>query len=318
MSFSSPASSVQTGRLEATNTHSNGNARRTARSPLLDVQDSLSTQAALSSGPSLFSAPSLSSPEGVKFTECGFIETMDQIHDTGNQLLGAFRRTIEQSTHKLKELSLENAKKLKEAAERTQESGVWGMLKKIGSCILAAISIVLGITLTASGAGTLVGAALIASGVISIANFAMTEAGGWDWIAKRIANDNEDLRHKIAFWVPTVVGCIAAVVGVAGSVGSLAWGGLNLAQKAILIVQTAFGLYDGVTTIGKGVSDARLIWTQADLQEIHLKTAIERFLVEDVSTWIKTFIQELYQAQEKAEQIIQLCIQANQKAIHQA
>ncbi len=261
----------------------------------------------------LFSPPTLPSPD--RFNEHSFINVMNEIHNVGEDLLKAFRHAIVSSTQKIKELSLENAQKLKEAAARAQENGVWSLLKKIGSCILSAFSIVFGIALTASGGGTLIGAALIASGIMSIANFAMTESGSWDWIAKKLAHDNEELQRKLAFWLPTAVGGISSLCSIAGSIGGTIWGGLNLAQQGFAVLQQTLGIYQLVTTVGKGISDTKLLLTQADLEEVSSKISLEKFISEDVSLWIKHCMQYLKELQKQAEKQIQLCIAANQKAI---
>ena len=124
----------------------------------------------------------------------------------GNEILETLSLRVSQIKEKINEITTELTKKLKEAAERAQESVFWSLLKKVATCLLSAVSIVLGISLVASGGGALVGGAMIASGILSLANFALSESGLWDTIAQQLSRGNEDLKRKLQIILPPVWG----------------------------------------------------------------------------------------------------------------
>ncbi len=299
-----------------------------AETPLLAGKKAASTSSQVESASSsheemthssgaIFSPPVLSPPKTTKCVDIRFIEAVNDIYVAGQGMMDCFLQNLDQSAAKLKELSFANAEKLKEAAKRSQENGVWSLLTKIGQCLLSALSFVIGVSLVATGAGAVIGSIMIASSIINIASFAMTEAHGWDWIAKKFASD-EEKQKKIAFWLPTAIGIINAVVGVAGAAGGALWAQLNLVQKAIIVLQSALGLYNGVTTIGKGVSDSQVILAQADLLSIQKDMTLGRYVIENTSTGLTAIVSHMRQLQDKAAEIVALSVQNFERALYRA
>lgn len=268
----------------------------------------------------LFSPPKLTHPraiartENTSCTEFALIRALGDLHETGQSLIGSFTHSIQEGSTRLRQLSMENIQKLKEAAERTKENGFWSFLQKIGECILAAISTVLGITLVATGAGAVVGGVMIAAGILTLTNFAMRETGSWDWVAKQLAKDRET-QDKLAFYLPLGVGLIAAVLGIGGSLASALWSSLNFAQQALSIAQAAMGVYQGVTSIGKGVTQARVLWTQAELTKIESENTLGRIAFERDTNLLRQIVKKLESAQQTAEQIISLAVDSYRKTV---
>jgi hypothetical protein len=196
------------------------------------------------------------------------IEQLIELENIGGRLNDTSSSMLDEKHLELNRLSKEQAEKLAEKAKQTQKAGVWELLKKIGSCILAAVSFVLGVSLIATGGGTIIGGLLIASGVLSIVNLVMTETDAWDWVAKKLAGENEELKKKLAAILPTAVGVVTAIMGIAGTAATLAWSSIDWAKKIIVIAQGASSLVQGVTSIGKGVSEAKVYWTDAEITEL--------------------------------------------------
>lgn len=271
--------------------------------------DVVTTAVASSAAAPLFVPPKLTPPSRVSYSEFSLIHVFDEMHASGKTMLASFTSSISQGSAKLRQLLLENIEKLKEAAKKAQENGFWSMLQKIGECILAAISTILGITLVATGAGAIVGGVLIAAGILTITNFAMRETGSWDWAAKKLSNDKEQ-QKKLAIYLPLGVGLVAAVLGLGGSIATALWTSLNMAQQALSIGQAALGIYQGFTTVGKGITDAKVLWTQADLIDIEKRTTLERLSFERNSSAMHQMIQVFENAQQSAEQVIDLAAKA--------
>ncbi len=275
------------------------------------VCHSASTQPSATSA--LFSPPQLTLPREVRYNERRLIEVLDEIHFSGEELMSSFTKGLNAGSARLRQLSFENMEKLREAAEKTQESGFWSLLQKIGECILAAISAVLGITLVGTAGGTAIGAVLIASGILTLSNFALRETGSWDYIAKKLSHDKEQ-QKKLATYLPVGMGLLAAVLGLGGSAATALWTTLSLTQKALTITQTTLGIYQGYVTAGKGFSEVKALWIQGELIEIETETTRERICFERDSSSMKSLLKILENTQQTAEQVIDLASQAVRKS----
>ncbi len=237
-----------------------------------------------------------------------FGEFADDVLKTLGVRLDAFRMHLQTITS-------ENMEKLKEAAENAKSADFWSLLKKVANSLLSALSIVVGVSLIATGAGSLVGGAMIASGIFSIANMLMSEAETWDWLAKKLSNEDENRRKMLAMFLPIGFGVVTCGIGLFGAAGAFAWSGINMIDKSILVAQAALAIFDGGTTIGKGYADAKLIWTQADLTKTKALTTIERQKIENATKSVETVLDGLNMAHEKSAQFVQLAVRANQAVV---
>ena len=243
------------------------------------------------------------------------LATTEETRTLGNQLLDTFSLRMQGVRSKIQELSAENIQKLKESAERASTSSFWSVLKKIATALLSAISIVFGVSLLAGGGSAFIGGAMITSGILSLANFAMTETGSWDWVSLQLSNGNEEDRKKMAWILPMAVGIIAGGIGLVGSVQGIVSGAIQFADKAILIAQSAFAIFDGVTTFGKGVADARLQWTQADLSLIQGNLTAERIYFDSIIKEIESSMNGFKAFQAMAKKTIQNITDSNVKLV---
>ena len=265
----------------------------------------------------LFSPPKLTHPSHITYSEYGLIHALDALHTCGESLIKSFTTSLSQGSAKLKTLSLENIEKLKEAAKSAQSSEFWSFLQKIGECILAAITTVLGITLVATGAGAIIGGVMIAAGILTLTNFAMRETGSWDSVAKQLSDDKENQKN-IAFYLPLGMGLLAAVLGIGGSVATALYTTLNVAGQAVTVLQAAASIYQGITTVGHGVTEGQVLWTQADLTKIGTETTLTRVRFERNSSTLRQMVKILENTKLSAEQVISLSTEAIKKSRIQA
>ena len=177
---------------------------------------------------------------------------------------------------------------------------------------------VFGISLIATGGGALIGGAMIASGILSLSNFALSETEAWDWVAKQLSNDNEERQKMLAMILPSAIGILAGGIGLVGSVQGIVTGSLQFAEKAIYVAQTALAMFDGITTFGKGYANAHLIWTQADLSKIQADLTVERTHFDAVMREIETSMNDFKAVKAKTKKTIQTLSQSNVQLVRQA
>lgn len=235
----------------------------------------------------------------------------EETRNLGNFLIDTLGVRLKTIKSDIQAISNEHIQKLKEAAERAQSSDWWSVLKKIATCLLSAVSLVFGIALVGTGGGALIGGAMIASGVLSLANFALSETGSWDWISKALSNDNEELQKNLKMILPAAFGVLAAGMGIVGSGYSLATGAVQFAEKAAFIAQTALSIFNSVTIFGKGQADAQLLWTQADLTSIqgHLTAARTKF--DSTMHEIEGCLKDISAFKSKAKKAVQMLANSN-------
>jgi arginine/ornithine N-succinyltransferase beta subunit len=150
-----------------------------------------------------------------------------------------------------------------------------------------------------------------------LANFALAELGTWDWIADHLAQGNEEQKRKILMYLPGAIGLLAGAMALVGSVHGIATGALNFAEKALFVAQSFLAIFDGVTTFGKGIADARRIWTQADLSEIQARLVVNQedfnITLEDV----KSSMNDFGDVHKKTKKTIEAIIQSNTQLVRQ-
>jgi hypothetical protein len=254
---------------------------------------------------------------GLPLSDYRLIAAAEESRELGNHLIDTLGVRLAAVKTQIREISAENMQKLKETAERANSSLWWSTLKKFATALLSTFSIIWGTALVASGGGALIGGAMIASGILSLANFALTEAGTWDWVAKQLSNDDEEYRKKLAWILPAAIGVAAGAVGLVGSAYSLGTGAIQFAEKAVYIAQSALALFDGLTTIGKGQADARLLWTQADLKHIEAKLTVERTNFDSVMREIEGSLNDFRAVKQKTKKTIQIISQSNSQLMKQ-
>lgn len=250
--------------------------------------------------------PTLTTPADYRL-----LAILNSYENLGQKTLSFFSTALNAAqtelTHAIEELSA----KFKAAAEKARQRGVWTYLQEIATAALAALSGFVGITLIASGGSILMGSALIFSALVSILNMILTKTGGWDKFAEMLAKDNEDLRHALQRFIPLVVGILGSVVGAAGSISTLLSSSLNLGSQALVILQSALGIFQAGTTIGKGNSDAQVIWANADILSAEMKKKLQELALDGLMQGIQGFFDTMNNIHAQARRIISLSSNTN-------
>jgi hypothetical protein len=245
-------------------------------------------------------------------SELKFIAAMSTFRSIGDEIVNTVADRLDLFKIKLQNLSAEAVQKVREAAERASDVGFWALLKKIATCLVAALSIFVGGALISTGASPLVGGAMIGSGLLSITNFTFSEAGIWDWVAKKLASEDEERRNQIATLLPTILGISSALIGIFGVTGATMLTGVQWMDKAIFIAQAALATFQGVAIFGKGMADSRLTEAKANLSETNAALTIARSDSETMSDTLSDFLEGLSHMQRSASQFVQLALRSNE------
>jgi hypothetical protein len=240
---------------------------------------------------------------------------METFRGFGDDMLRTFSIRLSAFREQIQDISKENIQKLKESAERTQTSDTWSLLKKIATSLLSALSIVLGTSVLIAGGPLIVGGAMIVSGILAIANTLMTETGAWNWVAKQLVQHSEEWQNRIALMLPIAVGILTWGIGLLGSGAVLAESGVDFWSKATLIAQTAFATFEGITAIGKGVADGRLVWSQADLIKLKSQMSIVSKQLDQSTKSIEAMFDGLNTHLDKARLFVKMAIRSNQAVV---
>ncbi len=257
-------------------------------------------------------------PRHSSLSEYRLLAVTSDTQTLGGAILDTLSYRLQGAKDKIREVSSENMAKLREAAKRASKSDFWSVLKKIATSLLSALSAVFGITILATGGSALVGGAMIASGILSLANFALSELGTWDWIADYIAQDNEDLKKKLAIALPLSVGIVAAGIGLVGTVNGVATGAFNLAEKILSSAHTVVSVSHSVATFAKANADANLIKIQADLKAIQALFTVEQENFTSIINEIKGSMGEFKNIKAKTKKAIEMIAQSNIDLVRQA
>lgn len=225
-----------------------------------------------------------SSLEGLRI-----IEAMNFFQELCDSFLEITSLRIETFNEELQTLLTQ----LRAASEKAKESKAWSILQKIANLMVASFSLVVGISLLGSGGmGTVVGGAMIVSGILSISNMVLSETGAWNWIAGKLA-DNAEEQRKLATLIPAIVGVLAGSVGILGSVSAYSKFGMPAFQAIIFFAQSAITIFNGTTTIGKGFADARSLYHSADVVKIKSEITIKGKMIDHVTKSLETIFDTL-------------------------
>ncbi len=269
----------------------------------------LSHIASLETSPVETHTPAPYVPTPPKLSALRLIAEKERSQKLGDDLLNILTDRLSQVKHTLRSISAQQIEKLKESAERAKNSDFWSTLKKLATCLLSAFSSIAGISMLATGGSALIGGAMIASGVLSLANFALSETNTWDWVAKYLAENNEDRQKKLAVFIPAAVGIACGAIGIAGAGWHFATHSGLFMEKILSVAQASLNLFDGATAFGKGQADARLLWAQADLNCIKGNLTIEQAqcdsLLQEVEYSLSTFRNASTSASRALNKIIQ-------------
>lgn len=256
-------------------------------------------------------------PKLPTLSDLRLLHVSNATRNLGEDITDTLSLRLSYAKEEIKTISVEQIAKLQTAAEKANSSQFWSALKKIATCLLAAVSTIIGVSLVATGGMGFVGGAMIASGVLSLANFAFSECNFWKWVAEKLSQDRKE-QEQIQMILPMILGIVTAGVGLIGSAMGATSGTLNLSEKVGTIAHTAVSLFETFTSVGKGIADADLLWTRADLTTIQGDLNLERILYEYVMEGIKSSMQEFKSIQAKINQAIRSITYSNTQLARQA
>lgn len=262
-----------------------------------------------------FVEPSSSLKPKPTLTELRYIAAMSAFRSIGDELISAIADRLEIFKDKLHHLSCENIERIKQAAERAKDAGFWSLLKKIAACFLSALSIVIGGALVSTGGGALLGGTMIASGLLSLTNFTFSEAGVWDWLAKKLSSEDDARRQQIATLVPAIVGVACGIVGICGGVGASFTSGIQLLDKAVFIAQASLSTLQAGTTIGEGYAEYRLLNAKADLSATSAHLTVNRSHADLLADTLGNTMERLSHLNQLSSYFVRLAIRSNQIAV---
>lgn len=211
---------------------------------------------------------------------------------------------IDQTYNKIQQFQRTEALKLEEAYAASQDVSFWSLLEDIGSCLMSSISFFFGFSALATG-GTIVGAALIVSGVLSLSNIAFKHAQAWDWIADQVAGGDKEMRQAIVTYLPVAVGITAAALGAYGAWGAWNTSHLEGTAKGLAILQTTASLAKGITAYGSGRAAAHYKSAGAEFSALQTKTELTTLGLENYIEDIKDFQKKLTNVQELVGRLVQ-------------
>lgn len=239
----------------------------------------------------LFAPPNLPSPLLV-------IQLMENVYTTGRKLLEVALEEVKGLSGQIEKNWQQIVETLQKNTVWTQQSNMWSTLQTVGSYILSAYSFGIGGMIYASGSPVL-GSTLLAAGLLSTANIALTEMGGWDYIAEKLAKENAELQKQITFWGPITLYALSASGSIAAScdpnvlanIPSLEWKKFVESMNSVVIA-------------GKGFANANLEWSKASLLTLQTTLFKDNMARDVLLGWIKSFAEMLENGWEQARNII--------------
>jgi hypothetical protein len=244
-----------------------------------------------------------------------FIALSDRLYQAGERTVDLQAKGLDREEKNIAELVAAHTQKLHEAAKRAQEAGVWSYLQKIGSAILSTVSIFLGISLASTAAPSFIGPALVAVGIFGLAHLAFKEAGFWDWVAEKIAQDNEELKKKIEYYAPLVIGLLVNGAQLAVFAALPFYAAMELSTKILFIAQIFSNSATIVSAVGGQVSEALVAKAKAEALALQGDMQVSKLEVDRMTQGIELALSSQNLANRAAKQIVDLTVEANHQIL---
>lgn len=182
-------------------------------------------------------------------------------------------------------------------ANRVEAKHSWAVFETVAQYIASSSSIIIGLTI--SGVVPVAGGFLIAAGGLGLLNRAISDSGGWEWLASRFTASC-DLQIKIASQIDSTLVYLSTALSICSAVGAYHAGALSIfytagrnevMNKALQSISTAGSFLQAVTRFGIAKQDRHILQIGANLkitesssfcarQEIHAHTANLRKVIE--------------------------------------
>ncbi len=237
-----------------------------------------------------------------------YIELTESLYSIGKDLLGSADFEVDVLCENLKKHMKSSAEILEESLKKSQEFGTWKILEKIGLCLLGAFNFIFGGAAIASGSPA-IGSALVATAVLSTANLAMTEMHGWDYLAKRLSQENKKLEEELRLYLPLVSTLLGAALTAGTSslaISNNLLHSINVSGNSGETIRKAILFYTTFSSAGKMFTEGKQQWIQTDLSQVQDKIEEETFYKDLLTTWLKDFFQNLNDGWESTKTIIEI------------
>jgi hypothetical protein len=184
------------------------------------------------------------------------------------------------------------------------------VLKKIWSAFFSAVTAIFGLANILAG-NLLIGAMLIASGILSLTILLCTEFGIWDEVAKKLAQEDQERQKQIAFCIPFTLSILSAGLALFGGIYDLTHSKEFLSNQFFFALLATCSILDGVVNIGQGVTQMRTLHSQAGL--LKMQTALESTNIETkmCADTLGNFFSSMQQIFERLSRIMQINAQTN-------
>jgi hypothetical protein len=258
----------------------------------------------------LSAKPKLESPDpsfSRTLSEFQYLKAMDQMKTQSNRIIDSMLERLNIYKRQIQTLSDKQIEKIRENADKAASGYWWSLLTKIGTALLSVLSIALGIAL---GAGV-----LVASGVISLVNFIFIETNLWSELAKSLAQNDEEMKQRIAMALPITLGIISMGLSLFGGTQNVAQVSQFLGSNVPHILKAVVVGFQGVAGIGHAITQGSMVRARADLTNIQEYLSLEETLQETAATWISTYMPEIKGINKSAGQVAAMVMQEYQKVI---
>lgn len=220
----------------------------------------------------------------------------------------------EKEFYKIDQTHRQEAVKLEEAYQAQQDVTFWEILGDVGNSIMSSVSFFFGFSAMSAGA-PVVGATLIASGVLSVTNLVFKHTQVWEWTADQIGGENKELRQAIKTFIPPAVGILASALGIYGSYAAWIYSAQTGVGTITTLLKATGNIANGISQYQQGQAQYRLNHLHADLMTLHSNIELGTISVEDHVEDIKDFhkkqnqihanIQNLLEQTDQMIQVIQ-------------
>jgi hypothetical protein len=233
----------------------------------------------------------------------------------------AFEKTgqsmIENLSERLSEISSEGTeqssayqKELKENGDKVKSGLAWSALKKIWSAFFSAVTALFGVSNIIAG-NVFVGAALIASGILSLSNLVCSELGVWDEVAKKLAQEDQARQKQIAFCIPLALSILSAGLALFGGFYNLTNSKEFLSNQFLFALLASCSILEGVVNIGQGVTQMRTLHSQADLLKMQASLESTNIETKMCAEALGSFFSSMQQIFERLSRVMQINAQMN-------
>jgi len=192
---------------------------------------------------------------------------VNDLEMTQTKIVEAFCQRLETMTSESNQKTTEYQKQLKENSDRTETNLFWSFLKKVWSAVFSAVTALFGVSNIMAG-NCIIGISLTISGTLSLTNLICSEMGVWEEVAKKLAEDDKERQKQIAFCLPMAVTILSIGLALFGGIYNLSQTQAFFSQQLGFALVASLSILNSIVEIGQGITQARLLYSQADLLKI--------------------------------------------------